>query len=182
MDIIFSWSLLSAVVASAAKSRGRSSFGWLLLSIVVSPLLASLLVLALPRLNGRPVDEKPAYQRPVNGRPINERPRQSPRPLSTKRPAFEPDGVCAGIPYKVSDTGAVEVMLSGGCVRFRSMEQFLALAIKDEATPSASPEHQARQASGRSVTSIAHRPRSNLLPAPNTANPPVTRRNASPTS
>lgn len=116
MDIILFWFLFSAVVASAANSRGRSSSGWLLLSIVISPLLAGLLVLALPRLNRIAVNN------------ISE---VRPSPASKKRPAFEPDGVYAGIPYKVSETGALEVMLSGGRVRFRSMEQFLALAMKD---------------------------------------------------
>jgi hypothetical protein len=47
---------LCIVVGVAAHSRrGRNGFGWFLLSLLISPLLAGLLVLALPdlRLDGQ---------------------------------------------------------------------------------------------------------------------------------
>jgi hypothetical protein len=40
---------LSIIVGVAANTRGRSGFGWFLLSLIISPILAGLLVLALPR-------------------------------------------------------------------------------------------------------------------------------------
>lgn len=47
MDIVFFWFLFSVVVGIIAASRGRHGFGWFLLSILISPLLACILVLAL---------------------------------------------------------------------------------------------------------------------------------------
>ena len=40
--------------------------------------------------------------------------------------AFEPDGVYAGIPYKVLNTGQIDAMMAGGLVRFKTMEQMIA--------------------------------------------------------
>jgi hypothetical protein len=57
-------------------------------------------------------------------------PKARPSPPRPRNTTFEPDGQYGGIPYKVSEAGAVEVMLASGRVRFRNMEQFLALAIK----------------------------------------------------
>ena len=116
MEIVVYWFLLSVVVARAADSRRRSGSGWLLLSIAISPLLAGLLLLLVPK---------------PNNPPGSDRPEETPRPARIQKPRFEPDGVYGGIPYKVSEAGAVEVLLSGGRVRFRNMEQFLALAIKN---------------------------------------------------
>jgi len=49
--VLFSWVMLPMVVGIAAASSGRNS-AWLL-ALVISPLLARLLLLALPSLNGR---------------------------------------------------------------------------------------------------------------------------------
>ena len=51
MEIIFGWFLFSIVVGVAANTRGRFGFGWFILSVLISPLFAGLLVLALPRGN-----------------------------------------------------------------------------------------------------------------------------------
>jgi hypothetical protein len=50
--LLFFWLGFSAVVGEAAGKRNRSSFGWFLLALMISPLLAGLLVLALGK--GRP--------------------------------------------------------------------------------------------------------------------------------
>jgi hypothetical protein len=50
--LLFFWLGFSAVVSEAAGKRNRSSFGWFLLALMISPLLAGLLVLALGK--GRP--------------------------------------------------------------------------------------------------------------------------------
>jgi hypothetical protein len=47
--ILFSWLMLCVVVGVAAASRGRNP-AWLLLARVISPLVAALLLLALPNL------------------------------------------------------------------------------------------------------------------------------------
>ena len=45
------WIALSSVVGVAASSRGRDGGGWFVLALVISPLIAGLLVVALPRLD-----------------------------------------------------------------------------------------------------------------------------------
>jgi hypothetical protein len=47
--ILFSWVMLSIVVGVAADSRGRNP-AWFLLALMISPLLAAPLLLALPHL------------------------------------------------------------------------------------------------------------------------------------
>jgi hypothetical protein len=49
---------LAIVVGVAANTRGRSGFGWFLLALVISPLIAGLLVMALPRA-GMPISFTP---------------------------------------------------------------------------------------------------------------------------
>ena len=44
------WIALSSVVGLAASTRGRDGGGWFVLALVISPLIAGLLVLALPAL------------------------------------------------------------------------------------------------------------------------------------
>jgi uncharacterized membrane protein HdeD (DUF308 family) len=51
--MIMFWLILTAIVAVAAETRGRFGGGWFLLSCVITPLLAGLLLLALP--NRKPV-------------------------------------------------------------------------------------------------------------------------------
>jgi phosphotransferase system glucose/maltose/N-acetylglucosamine-specific IIC component len=48
MEIFIIWLGLAIVVGVAASNRGRAGFGWFILAILVSPLIAGLLVLVLP--------------------------------------------------------------------------------------------------------------------------------------
>jgi hypothetical protein len=48
MEYFFFWLLFAAIVGIAASSRGRSGFGWFLLSILISPLLGLILVFVIP--------------------------------------------------------------------------------------------------------------------------------------
>lgn len=48
MEILLFWIIFAVVVGIAASNRGRSGFGWFLLSILLSPLLGLILVLVLP--------------------------------------------------------------------------------------------------------------------------------------
>jgi len=47
LEIAFGWLFLAVVVGIIAANRGRSGFGWFLLSLVISPLIGGILVLAL---------------------------------------------------------------------------------------------------------------------------------------
>ncbi|SRR6266567_511939 len=50
MIIALVWIVFAILIAAAANSRGRSGFGWFLLAVVISPLLAGLFLLLLPNL------------------------------------------------------------------------------------------------------------------------------------
>ena len=60
MEIFLFWIGLAIVVGVAANKRGRDRTGWSVLAIVISPLLAGLLLLALPRL-ATPVKRDPRW-------------------------------------------------------------------------------------------------------------------------
>lgn len=48
MEILVGWFIFALLPAVIAPSRGRSGFGWFLISLVISPLFGLILVLALP--------------------------------------------------------------------------------------------------------------------------------------
>jgi hypothetical protein len=48
--VLFIWLIISVVVGVAANSRGRSGFGWFLISVFLSPILALLFLLVFPPL------------------------------------------------------------------------------------------------------------------------------------
>jgi hypothetical protein len=48
MSFLVIWLVLAVIVGVAANTRGRNPVGWTLLAAVISPLIAGLLVLALP--------------------------------------------------------------------------------------------------------------------------------------
>jgi hypothetical protein len=50
ISLVFFWLVLALIVGIAANTRGRNGVAWFLLTVVISPLLGGLLVLALPRL------------------------------------------------------------------------------------------------------------------------------------
>lgn len=50
MEIAIFWLILALVVGVAAGSRGRSGFGWFLIAILLSPLIAIIILLVLPKL------------------------------------------------------------------------------------------------------------------------------------
>lgn len=50
MKIFLGWVVFSVIVAIAASGRGRSGFGWFLLSALISPLLSFILLMVLPKV------------------------------------------------------------------------------------------------------------------------------------
>jgi hypothetical protein len=55
MDIVIGgWLILAIVVASAASARGRDAKNWFLLSLVISPIIALLALLAYPAQQPKP--------------------------------------------------------------------------------------------------------------------------------
>lgn len=57
--------------------------------------------------------------------------------------AFRADGVFAGVPYRVVDSGAIEAIMAGRLVQFRSMEQFLEVGRRIESAEQPSPSQDA---------------------------------------
>ena len=51
MEIFIFWFIFSVVIGVVASSKGRSGFGWWLLAMLISPLLALILVLVFPAIN-----------------------------------------------------------------------------------------------------------------------------------
>jgi len=51
--VVLLWLGIAVVIGVGAKGRGRSGFGWFLLAIFLSPLVAGLLLVVLPDLRLR---------------------------------------------------------------------------------------------------------------------------------
>lgn len=48
MEVAVVWIVFAVLVGIAASSRGRSGFGWFLLSCIISPLIGLLVLIAMP--------------------------------------------------------------------------------------------------------------------------------------
>jgi hypothetical protein len=112
MELVLFYFGLAIVVGVAANTRGRSGGGWFLLSLLITPVITGLLVLALPRVG-------PSAAPP--------QPDSSFEPPPQPDRSFEPDAVLKGFPYRRREDGTVDVMMTGGLVHFRDMEQFRAV-------------------------------------------------------
>lgn len=148
MTIIFVYVALTIIVGVAANSRGRSGIGWFLLALLISPLIAGLLVLALRRIDRDVIASEKRDRLLANSTEL------LPVPSGPGGP-FEPDGVIRGFPYRVGDNGVVEAMMTAGLIRFRNMDQFLAAAEGRDATqPQASSPPLEKVTSSQARTSI----------------------------
>jgi hypothetical protein len=123
MSIFIAWLVFAFLVGIAASSRGRSGAGWFILAVIISPLIAILFVLALPNLKheallkGLATRQQPPPRASIGGKSTRVTVDRTPRP-------FEPDGVYAGIPYRVASDGSIDAIMQGAVVRFRDFERF----------------------------------------------------------
>jgi len=124
MEIIVGWIIFAVVVGVAASARGRSGFGFFLLSLVLSPLIGILFVMAMPNLKHEDLLKQIAGRQPtpmpkaqIGGKADRVTVDRTPRP-------FEPDGVFAGVPYRVADDGSIHAIMQGSMVRFRDFDKF----------------------------------------------------------
>jgi hypothetical protein len=135
MLIFITWLIFTGVVAAAAEARGRSGVGWFFVASFVSPLIGILLLLVFPNLKHERLLEAAISERGKVGPAAIHLP---PPPLPkaslggradrvtidrTPRP-FEPDGVYAGVPYRVVDDGSIDAIMQGSMVRFRNFDKF----------------------------------------------------------
>jgi hypothetical protein len=127
MEIFLAWLVFAFLVALAASARGRSGAAWFLISAVFSPLVGLILVLVLPNLRHEQFLRSLAGHGPpppratLGGKASRVTVERKPQP-------FSPDGVYAGVPYRVDRDGTISAMMSGGLVVFRSEDQFRAAA------------------------------------------------------
>lgn len=57
MEVVVVWLVVCVLIGVAASARGRSGVGWFVLSLLITPLLAGLILLLMPVLKDGP--EKP---------------------------------------------------------------------------------------------------------------------------
>jgi hypothetical protein len=131
MAIVLGWIIFAVIVGVAASARGRNGFGFFLLSLMLSPLIGILFVMAMPNLKHEgllkqiadrtpaPMQLQPAStpQKRIGGRSDRVTVDRTPQP-------FEPDGVFAGVPYRVADDGSIHAIMQGAMVRFRDFDKF----------------------------------------------------------
>ena len=110
------WIPLAGGVAAAGEARGRSGVGWFFAAFFFSPFIAILLLLAFPNLKQEAMLKNIAD----GGRTRGRQPLPPPLPV----PVFHPDGVYAGVPYRVADDGSIDAIMQGAPVRFRDFEKF----------------------------------------------------------
>jgi len=123
VELVLIWLGLAVIVGVAANTRGRNGFGWFLLAVLISPLLAGLLVLALSR--------------PAAGAADHQGSRQPSGEVVTGA-AFEPDGLYGGIPYRRRQDGTVIAVIHGARCRFNTMDAFTRNIAAMVATPALS--------------------------------------------
>jgi hypothetical protein len=64
------WFVLAFVIGVAAERRGRSGFGWFLLAVLLSPLIAGILLAVFPDLYMRTLLEEPRRTSAVDDRTL----------------------------------------------------------------------------------------------------------------
>jgi hypothetical protein len=124
LEIALLWIGLAVVVGVAADTRGRDGAGWGLLAIIISPLLAGLLLIALPRKEKIPRQNREHFADLLPGGEERKRARLEREQIENDRRegVFRPDGMIENTPYRVLRNGEAEAMIQGGIVRFQSLD------------------------------------------------------------
>lgn len=108
VELFLFWVGITVAIGFLARRYGRIWLGWCFLSIVLSPVVAGAILLAVgPRS-------------PAN--------RQAIAPTKKASRAFRCDGVFDGLPYQVTPDNEIDVLTAHGIVRFRSLDDFRASA------------------------------------------------------
>jgi hypothetical protein len=122
--IAFFWIAFAIIVGVAANTRGRNGGGWFILAVLISPLLAGLLVLALPRKEKPPPGHGIYFSEILGGGKQKEaRLAREQTEKDRREGVFRPDGMIGDTPYHVLPSGETEAMVQGGIVRFQSLDQ-----------------------------------------------------------
>jgi hypothetical protein len=127
--VLILWLVFAICVGAAASERGREGVGWFSLALLFSPLLVALLLIVFPNLKQEQMLQA-ALKSPQAP------PRQAPPPLPPPLPTapqkiFEPDGIFAGVPYRVMDDGSINAIMQGAIVMFRDFDKFTGAFDRD---------------------------------------------------
>lgn len=125
MEVFVLWAFFALLVAIAASNRGRSAFLWFLLACIISPLLAIVLLLAMANLRR---DRREEEMLRMSG---SRAPPPLPPEERASRAPFKPDGVYAGIPYRVLRSGEIDAVMHGRILRFDSYDRFIEITGPD---------------------------------------------------
>jgi hypothetical protein len=113
---VFNW--LDCVVAYPCLdgqwncwNAGRSTLGWFIIATLASPLVAGLLVTVLPPGMNDETNHLSAALLP--------------EPLLPPSRGFQPEGAYGNIPYRVSESGTIDVLMAGKVLRYTNLDQFL---------------------------------------------------------
>jgi hypothetical protein len=126
LEIVAAWILLALIVGATANARGRTPIGWFFLAVTASPVVGIVLLLWLPKVVASPIARGVRAERrwwPIARRTTEFR-------SQSQIPVFKAEAVFAGIPYRLLAGGAVQAMMPGGLVQFRSVELFRAAAAR----------------------------------------------------
>lgn len=132
MEAIAIWFFFALVVGLIAGAKGRSAAGWFVLACLISPLIAGVIVAALPNLKHEQMMERLVEAKT----PHLAKPRSKylfgkiSRVVIERDDAFHPDGVYAGIPYKVGEKGTIDAVMQGRVVRFSNLDRFMSAVGK----------------------------------------------------
>ena len=108
---IAAWLSLALIVSGIAGMRGRSTLGWFIFATIASPLVAGLLVtLPPPGMN----DERNHLGAAL-----------LPEPLLPPSRGFQAEGAYGNIPYRVNESGTIDVLMAGKVLRYTNLDQFL---------------------------------------------------------
>ena len=102
MEAILFYGFFCVLVSVAAAARGRFFLNWLVISAIITPLLAIIWILVVP---SRKQTDDAARRRRASE-------------------PFTPDGFYAGNPYRVERDGSVTLLASGREVKFKSFDDF----------------------------------------------------------
>lgn len=70
MEVFFFWVIFSLFVAAIANSRGRSGFGWFIVSILISPLISVIILALMTNLATQPSSKNAVVARNTKRCPL----------------------------------------------------------------------------------------------------------------
>jgi hypothetical protein len=124
------WLGFAIIVGAAANTRGRNGGGWFILAVLISPLLAGLLLIALPRSSKETIPGHGVYfseALPGGGIRRETRRAQEQNEKDRREGVFRPDGMIANTPYRLLPNGEADALIQGAVVRFQSIDHLCSM-------------------------------------------------------